>query len=258
MVLVHGYAEHCGRYDEMAMHFAGRGFSVHSYDQAGHGRTPGPRGHVKRFDSMLDDLARFIEIVRLEEAGRPLTLVGHSMGGLVVAATSAFRNPDVDEIVISAAALELGEDISKASLWMAKLFAPFGSRVGMSVGLNADGLSRDPEVVKRYIEDPLVEDRMSASFASGMMATIEKTSGAAAQIEKPILILHGGDDPICPSTGSQAFFDRLKPGIAERSALKIYPGLRHEIFNEPEREEVWGDMLDWLGASETIDAERAG
>ncbi|MFP6656016.1 MAG: alpha/beta fold hydrolase, partial [Myxococcota bacterium] len=86
MVLVHGYAEHTGRYDEMAMYFAERDFSVCAYDQAGHGRTVGARGHVDRFDRLVDDLDEFLQCQGRDHPGLPVTLVGHSMGGLVVAA----------------------------------------------------------------------------------------------------------------------------------------------------------------------------
>jgi alpha-beta hydrolase superfamily lysophospholipase len=251
MVLVHGYAEHSGRYDEMAMHFAERGFAVHAYDQAGHGRTRGPRGHVDRYDRLLDDLARFVEIVRREHPGLPLVVVGHSMGGLVTTATAVHRRPAVDRLVLSGPALQVGS--GGAADWglrirglIARLLAPLGPRAGFTLGLDPAGLSRDPEVVRRYLEDPLVKDRMSARFASGMLATVQAIGRQAERVEVPTLLLHGAEDPLCPAEGSEAFHAGLAPEVAAASALKIYPGLRHEIFQEPERHAVWQDMLDWL------------
>jgi alpha-beta hydrolase superfamily lysophospholipase len=251
MILVHGYAEHTGRYDEMAMYFAARGFAVHAYDQAGHGRTRGPRGHVDRYDRLLDELDRFIDLVRLDHPGLPLTVVGHSMGGLVTAATAAFRGPDVDRFVLSGALLQVGgeggpgwRDRLRAGL--ASLLAPLGPRVGLSVGLDATGLSRDPEVVRRYEEDPLVKDRMSARFAAGMLAMVEAVSAASDRVAAPMLLLHGAEDRMCPPEGSRRFHAGLSPKIAAASDLKIYPELRHEIFQEPERVLVWQDLLDWL------------
>ena len=88
LILIHGYAEHAGRYDEMAMYFAQRGFAVHAFDQVGHGRTAGARGHVDRFDRLTDEVARFVDLVKLDHPGLPVVLLGHSMGGLVVAGTS--------------------------------------------------------------------------------------------------------------------------------------------------------------------------
>jgi len=260
MVLVHGYAEHSGRYDEMAMYFAERGFAVHSYDQAGHGRTAGPRGHVDRFDRLVEELDRFIELVKLDHPDLPVTLVGHSMGGLVTAATAAFRRPDVDRVVLSGALLQLGGE--ESGLWqsfglaLARVLSSVTPRLALSTGLDAHGISRDVDVVRRYEEDPFVKDRMSVRFAAGMSAMVSAMRGAAGQIERPILILHGGADPISPADGSRLLHSGLREGIARQSGLQIYPELRHEIFQEPEREEVWADMLDWLGHG--IDGERQG
>jgi len=250
MLLVHGYAEHTGRYDEMAMYFSERQFAVHAYDQVGHGRTAGPRGHVDRFERLVDELVRFIEIVGLDHPGLPLTLVGHSMGGLVVAATAAFRRPEVDRIVLSGALLQLGGSGSprrqSISLAMARMLATFAPRVAMSTGLELEGLSRDREVIRRYEEDPFVKDRMSVRFAAGLSSMVSAVRVAANQVERPMLILHGGADSISPAAGSRDFYAGLTDEIEGRSTLQIYPELRHEIFQEPERQQVWTDMLEWL------------
>lgn len=249
LILVHGYAEHAGRYEEMATHFAARGFAVHAYDQAGHGRTPGPRGHVDRFERLLDELVAFIERVRTEHPGLPIVLAGHSMGGLVTAATAAFRRPGVDRIVLSGALLELdakGSADRALRVVLARMLSVLVPRLGLSTGLDVSGLSRDPEVVRRYLEDPLIKDRMSARFAAGLFSMLGRVREAADQIERPILILHGEADPICPVSGSRRFHAGLSPAVAERSRLSVYPSLRHEIWNEPERVAIWHDMLAWL------------
>lgn len=252
MILVHGYAEHTGRYDEMAMYFAARRFAVHAYDQVGHGRTKGARGHVDRFDRLVDELVRFIELVRLDHPGLPLTLVGHSMGGLIVAATAAFRQPEVENIVLSGALLQLGGEAGgfrqSVSLVLARMLALIAPRVAFSTGLDLQGLSSDPDVIRRYVEDPYVEDRMSVRFAAGMSAMVSALRGAADQIERPILILHGGADPISSPSGSHRLHAGLNAKIAVQSELQIYPDLRHEIFQEPAREQVWQDILRWLKA----------
>ncbi len=250
MVLVHGYAEHSGRYDEMAMYFAERDFAVHAYDQVGHGRTVGPRGHVDRFDRLLDELAQFLECVNLDHPGLPITLVGHSMGGLVVAATAAFRKPAVEQIVSSGALLQLGGEKGgmrqSLSLVAARALSVIVPRFAIATGLDRQGLSRDPEVIRRYEQDPYVEDRMSVRFAAGMGQMVDAIRHAAEKIERPMLVLHGGADPICPAEGSRQLFAGLAPEIASQSALEIYPDLRHEIFQEPERERVWQDMLRFI------------
>lgn len=251
MVLVHGFAEHAGRYDEMAMHFAARGFAVHAYDQAGHGRTAGARGHVDRFDRLIEELARFIELVALDHPGLPIVLVGHSMGGLVVAATAAFEKPAVDRIVLSGALLDLageGGIRRSASLFAARALSLVAPGFGLTTGLDPAGISRDPEVVRRYVDDPYVEDRMSARFAAGLGEMVGRVTVAAGQIERPILVLHGEADSICSPQGSRAFHANLAGPLRSASALRLYPGLRHEIFQESEREAIWLEMLEWIEA----------
>jgi alpha-beta hydrolase superfamily lysophospholipase len=251
LILVHGFAEHAGRYEGMAAHFAAQRYAVHAYDQAGHGRSPGPRGHVDRFDRLLDELARFVEIVGGEHPGLPIVLVGHSMGGLVAAATAAFRRPAVDRIVLSGPLLEVeGGDSPgrRLRILLARLLARIAPRLALSSGLDAEGLSRDPEVVRRYREDPLVKDRMTTRFAAGLFATVDAIRASADRIERPLLILHGGSDPICPVDGSRLLYERLAPAVAQQSRLTIYPGLRHEIFNEPEHAAVWDELRAWVEA----------
>jgi alpha-beta hydrolase superfamily lysophospholipase len=238
----------------MAMHFARRGFAVHAYDQSGHGRSPGPRGDVDHFDRMLDELSAFIEFVSDQHANQPLCLVGHSMGGLVAASTCAFRSPAIDRLVLSGALLEIGPNNPAWKQVVARLLAPFGSWVGLAIGLDAEGLSRDPEVGRRYEADPYVKDRMTARFAAGMMNMIGRVRAAVAEIDCPVMILHGGADPMSPVSGSRALHARLSPSISSQSRLCIYPDLRHEIFQEPERGVVWQDMLDWI-QDEEADSE---
>ena len=206
----------------------------------------GPRGDVDRYARLIDELGRFVEIVETEHPGLSITLVGHSMGGLVAAATVAFRSPPIDRLVLSGALLEVAADTPSWRPLLARLLAPLGSRVGLAVGLDPSALSRDPEVGRRYQADPFVKDRMSARFAAGMMATLRSVRDAAERIDRPALILHGEVDPICPVAGSRTFHAGLSPAIAAASRLLIYPELRHEIFQEPERHQVWQDMLDWM------------
>ena len=250
MVVVHGYAEHSGRYDEMAMHFAQRGFAVHAYDQIGHGRTAGPRGHADRFDHLIDDLIHFLEIVSKDHSDLPMSLVGHSMGGLVVAAAVAFRKPQLEKVVLSGALLQLGSKgdglRQSLSLGVARVLSVFAPRLAIATGLDVQGISRDPEVIRRYQQDPFVEDRMSVRFAAGMSQMVRAMSTAASEIETPILVMHGGDDPICPESGSHRLFANLRTDVARQSQLEIYPELRHEIFQEPERERVWQDMIQFI------------
>lgn len=243
LLLVHGLAEHSGRYERMAAWFAERGCAVHAYDHRGHGRSEGRRGHLRDFEEYLDDLAAMLERVRAQHPNLPIILVGHSMGGLVVAAFVRERRSDIAAAVTSGAALQISEDLPGWMLPAARILGRLLPRLRMKNAIDPEGLSRDPEVVRAYVADPLVFDKITTSLASQIFEAIQRTASGAKDVRLPMLMLHGGADPICPVAGSRAFHAELD---ATRSALRIYPELRHEIFNEPEREQVFEDLLAWV------------
>jgi len=119
----------------------------------------------------------------------------------------------------------------------------------LHAGPDPQALSRDVEVVRRYLEDPLVHGRVSAALAAGMMDAQLRTAAGAGRIPVPMLLLHGEDDRLCPVAGSRTFHDGLPHDRVAGSAIRTYAALRHEIFNEPEREAVYGDLLAWLEAT---------
>jgi acylglycerol lipase len=254
LLLVHGYAEHSGRYEELGSWFAARGLAVEAYDQRGHGRSEGVPCHVDRFGEFLDDLDRVLERVRAEHAELPIVLLGHSMGGLVVSAFLADRRPPVAAGATSGAALAIGSGVSRGRIVAARLLRRLAPRLALGSGLDPAGLSRDPEVVRRYLEDPLVHRTMTTSLAAELLDAIPVVAARAVEVQVPMLLLHGSDDPLCPIEGSQGFHGGVRvPG----SSFRAYPGLLHEIFNEPERLAVFGDLLDWLRATLRPDLARA-
>jgi alpha-beta hydrolase superfamily lysophospholipase len=246
LVVTHGFAEHSGRYESFGSWFGCRGCAVHAYDLQGHGLSAGRRGHVERFDDFLDDLGFFLDAVRLEHPGLPRFLVGHSMGGLIVAAFARERAPDVAGIITSGAALVLSPKVSPGKLMMTRLAARILPRLAVDAGLDVHGLSRDPEVVRRYLEDPLVDTTITARLAAEMTDARERMAAGGADIAVPMLLLHGADDPLCLPEGSERFFASQPDRRVSGSAVRVYPDLRHEIFNEPEREKVFTDVLEWM------------
>ena len=242
MLLVHGFGEHSARYDAMGEWFASRGWAVHGYDHRGHGRSEGHRNYVGRFDEYGGDLRRFCERLEADAEGGPRFPVGHSMGALVVAWALVRGGLNVDAAVLSGGAFEVSPDLSRAKTMAATVLSRVLPRVRTDPGFRASDLSRDPEVVRRYETDPLVDTGMTLSLAAAMFAAQRAVAGQGAQVSIPVLGLHGGDDPICPAAGTEAFL----AGVAtEESGCTVYPGLLHEIFNEPEREHVWQDVLDF-------------
>jgi acylglycerol lipase len=235
VLIVHGFAEHSGRYEHVGRFLAERGFAAHAYDHRGHGRSAGRRCHVDRFNEYLDDLTIVLEQVRADRPGDPAFLVGHSMGGLVVATFARERKPDVSGVVLSGAALALPQGNSRIRI--ARLMRAILPRLRLDAGLDLQGLSTDPRVIEAYLADPLVERKMTASLAAELLGAVERTGSNGSDVALPLLVLHGGDDPICPPEGSERFAAAARAGRFVR-----YPGLRHEIFNEPSHRDVLADV----------------
>jgi alpha-beta hydrolase superfamily lysophospholipase len=241
IILVHGYGEHSGRYEQTASDLARASFEVHAYDQKGHGRSGGARCYARRFDHLLDDLDGFVATVRAERPPLPIVVVGHSLGGLEVAAYASQRDPNVAGVVTSGALLTVPDDVSPAREIAVRVLKWIAPRFLIESQLDPDALSRDPEVVRAYLDDPLVQRKITTSLASEMLSAIKRTDAASVRV--PMLLLHGEDDPICPVAGSRDFFEKLN--VTQRG-LCTYPGLRHEIFNEAERATVLGDLIGWV------------
>jgi alpha-beta hydrolase superfamily lysophospholipase len=121
-------------------------------------------------------------------------------------------------------------------------------RLSLSAGLDPEALSRDPEIVRAYREDPMVDRRVTTSLASEIVTAIGRVNSAAARIRVPMLLLHGEEDRLCPISGSRRLYAELK--VTPRD-LRTYPGLRHEIFNEPEQKTVFDDLVEWISGIET-------
>ena len=254
VVIVHGFGEHSGRYAEFGSWLAERGCAVHAYDHQGHGQSSGARGHAPSFDALLDDLEAFMALTRDAEPGLPRVLLGHSMGGLITAAFTCERQPEIDLLVTSGAMLALSPGVSRVKLVLARLLGRLAPRLGMNAGLDPNAISTDPEVVARYVDDPLVHGRVTAAMGSGMFAAVSRTAASPALVHVPMLVLHGEADRLCPPAGSAAFYAGLPQARVAGSGLRTYPNLKHEILNEPTRASIYQDILDWVEARE---AERS-
>ncbi len=252
VALVHGFGEHSLRYDPLGVWFARRGIAVHAFDLRGHGRSPGRRGHVNRFDEYLDDLAIFLDRIREEAPEQSVSLVGHSLGGLIVTAFLVReRQPRLLCAAVSGAALALSPDLSRSKILLARLVRKIAPRLSMDAGIDSSELSSVSEVVRSYDDDPHVQGRMTACHATEMFAAIDRTRRGAPAVDVPFLLLHGERDRLCLKTGSEMFHANILTAASGgvggvETDLKIYPGLKHEIFNESEKEAVFADVLDWL------------
>jgi alpha-beta hydrolase superfamily lysophospholipase len=245
LLIVHGLAEHSGRYAHVAEFFAGRGFAVYALDHRGHGRSEGVRADVVRFEDFLADLKTFLDLVKEHEPGKEVFLIGHSMGGAIVTLFAARHGAELDGLITSGAGVKVGGDISPLLVPLFKLVAAVAPRLPL-VQLEAEAVSRDPEVVARYRGDPLnylgnVRARMGVQLLRGGELALQELP----QIELPVLVLHGTADRLADPEGSQMIYDGV--GAVDKT-IKFYEGLYHEIFNEPERDQVLADVAAWLEA----------
>jgi len=248
VVLVHGLGEHAARYDHVARRLNGQGFNVVGYDHRGHGRSPGPRGGIETADDLCADLGRVIEAARKEFAG-PLVVVGHSLGGLIagrfvaegLAATPAPWWRAVDALVMSSPALDAGANAVQK--FLLATVAPLLPRLAVNNGLKVDWISRDPAVVRAYADDPLVHDRITGRLGIFVAQQGPAVIAAAPRWKTPTLLMWAGADRCVAPAGSAAF-----AAAAPRDVVtpREWPGLFHEIFNEPEQAEVLQMLADWL------------
>ena len=255
VLLVHGLGEHAVRYDHVARKLMNWGFAVRAYDQRGHGMSGGARGVLPTDTALLDDLAEMVDDTRLFWRGRsagqpmPLILLGHSLGGLVASRFVALNIRQVDGLVLSSPALDAGLNaFQKMLLAVLPRLAP-NLRVGN--GLDANYLSHDERVVKAYLADRLVHNKVSPRLARFIATAGPPTVAAAAQWHTPTLLMYAGTDRLVNPAGSRAFADHaaasksVKPGTV---TAKCFDDLYHELFNEPEADLVFEALKSWLDA----------
>ena len=221
------------------------GIAVYALDHRGHGRSEGERANVTVFREFVHDLSRFTEYVREQHPNPPRFLLGHSMGG-VVAAQLVLEHPyQVEGVVLSAPYLQNAVKMSPLLLRMSGLVSRFLPGLP-TLKLDAGLISRDKAVVEAYRADPAVyTGGTKARIGSEMLAAGRYVLERAQNITLPMLVLHGSADGIADPAGSKTLFERV---ASEDKTLKLYDGFYHEILNEPGKEEVYGDVLEWLTA----------
>ncbi len=243
VLLVHGCAEHSGRYDGVGAWFATRDTAVHAYDWRGHGRSEGSLDRRDPLTALRGDLCGVVEQLRKEYGELPLVVVGHQLGGQLVLRALADRVLDADAALTTGAALEAGVGGFPARVPGLRWLARFAPSVRVAAGIDPAALSRDPEVVRAYRDDPLVQTRIPAALAEAVAASLRDGVHFAAAIRVPVLLVHGEADAVCPAAGSRHARAALRGG---GHALHVYPQLYHDVLRESEADEVLGHALRWI------------
>lgn len=246
LVLVHGLGEHSGRYAHVMDFLNEKGVTVTAMDHQGHGQSGGRRGHIDRFDLYLEDLKQMLAITKNNlPSGMKCLLLGHSLGGLAVL-RFAQRHPDAaDGLIISSPALAPAIKIPLIKGGAAKVLSSLLPTLTLDNELAPDHLSHDPEVVKAYVEDPLVHRRISTRWFTEFLAAMKLTASNADAIQAPVLMQVAGADRLVDPQASKTFFQSL---TIRDKALFVYEKLYHEIYNETAeaRSQVMADLGQWL------------
>lgn len=245
VVLVHGYAEHAGRYAHVAAHLNRHGVSMYAYDQRGFGRSEGRRAYVASFDRLLDDLRHVLDRTRRRLPDVPLFLFGHSMGGAVAALYAIERNPAVRGLILSSPSVEVNKDIAP---FLRKLAGLLGRLVPTLPTIRTpDGaISRDPAVVAEAKADPLnYHGRVLARTGAELIRAAQRIQAQMEAITCPLLVFHGTADRLTDPLASRMLYERAR---SDDKTLELYEGLYHETFNEPEKTQVLDDVAAWIAA----------
>lgn len=236
VLLVHGISEHVGRYVHVADHFFANGFEFVGYDHRGHGQSTGDRIDLESFDDLLDDMEILVRETR--RPGVPLVVYGHSMGGLIATRYAESGRPQPDLYVLSAPALDA--EVPAPLRMVLKAIAPVLPRVRIPSTIKGHQLSRDPAVGDAYFSDPLVFIKGTLRFGGELIGAMSAARASISAIDRPTLVVHGTDDTVVPPAASAPL--AASPHV-ER---KMFPGIRHELHNEPEAPEVLGFITTWL------------
>ena len=221
LTLVHGYAEHCGRYKAFVDEMLAMGIAVYAYDQRGHGQSGGKMGYISSFRGLLPELIRVLRWASEEHPGKPRILFGHSMGGALAALAAAEAPNRIDLCVVSGPPLKVSDDISP--LCRRSLVSWGRSRPKCLLQIDPDRVSRDPAVVRAYEQDPLVYHGMIPARSGQQLLNVgSEVLPQAHKIECPLLVLHGSEDCVAVPAGSEALVAQVS---STDKTLKFYAGL---------------------------------
>jgi acylglycerol lipase len=244
ILIVHGIGGHSGRFANVVNHLVPQGYAVYGFDLIGHGKSEGKRAFIRCLDDYTNLLTQYLMMVKEWLPNKRIFLLGHSMGGTIACYYLIDHPDDFEGAVISVPTMIVPDYINPITIRVGKLLSVIAPKTGLKCTVDLDGLSRNPKVLQAYIDDPLVfRGRTTARLGAEFLEAIIKINAKMQKINLPLIILQGSEDRIINPQGSQLLFD----GVSSKDKdLKIYEGLYHEVFNEPEHEQVLSDVAAWL------------
>lgn len=244
LIIVHGLGDHGGRYMNFVRPFSAAGYVVYAFDNRGHGRSPGKRGFVNSFAEFRQDVGVFKSLVKERVGERPLFIMGHSLGGLIVLDTVLHDSSGYTGVAASAPALDTG-GVSAALMAASKVLSRLKPDLSVPSGLDVTGISRETAVVAAYQSDPLVHGVGTPRLATESTAAMNWCFAHAANLQIPLLMYHGTDDRITSPLKSREFFDKL---TTPDKTYVSYDGGYHESHNDLHHAQAAADIQNWLDA----------
>jgi alpha-beta hydrolase superfamily lysophospholipase len=245
VILAHGLGEHARRYDHVVARFGREGLLTYALDHRGHGRSGGKRVVVRNISEYTSDFDTLVGIAAKEHPGATRIVLGHSMGGAIVFAYGVEHPDDYDLMVLSGPAVAAQIAVSPLLGRIAKTMGAIAPGLPLQA-LDSSAVSRDPAVVAAYNTDPMVyHGKIPGGVARALLLVGETMPRRAPSLTAPLLVVHGSDDRLIAAEGSRQLVAAVGSSDVE---LKIYPGLYHEVFNEPEQEQVLDDVVSWINA----------
>lgn len=245
IVLVHGHGEYCNRYANLANYFNQNQVSVFGFDLRGHGRSDGKRGHSPSYQALMDDIAQFIGIVKNKVSGVPYVLYGHSMGGNLVLNYGLQSSKMINAVVASSPLIKLAFEPPQSKLMLAKLMGGIYPALTVSSELDSAALSHDVNVVQQYVNDPLVHDKISVGLYNGLYSKGLYALENATKFPLPLFLFHGTEDKLTSFDASQEFASTAGKNVV----FKKWEGLYHETHNEPEKQQVYEEVMKWINTT---------
>lgn len=243
LLIVHGLAEHSGRYGNLVEHLVPKGYAIYGVDLPGHGRSAGVQVYVERFEDFIETTEAFRGLVEDWQPGVPLFLYTHSMGGLIGSFYLLDHHNGLAGTVFSAPAVAIPQHVTPLTVFLGRLMSNLVPRLGL-MAVDAQGVSRDPAVVRAYDSDPLVyRGKATARLGAELLRAMKRVEAEMGAIRLPVLFLQGSEDILVDPAGTRMLYEGVS---STDKALKVYDGLYHEVHNEPEREQVLADVEAWL------------
>jgi len=245
VVLLHGFGDHCSRYEWVMRKFREADINVFTYDQRGHGRSPGKRAYIQRFEDFLDDFDAFLEHIKPDIANAPVFLMGHSMGGMVLARYAQTRDIQARGLVFSSPFLAFTEETPKFLLAL----GPYIAKVlpGLPVGsVDNAGLSRDPAIKELADQDPLAfHGKVAAQTGAEFYRMVQVIESDMERISSPMLVIHGACDRVVSPLGSETLHEKAS---SKDKTLRIFDGGYHELYNDLDKEQFMAEVITWIKA----------